>query len=160
MHDYIMSLIFYIFITISLLTSPLLGHRPFGLHIRRTGHNPPSGPSANDCKCSRNQRLNMLSKHGGARDNKFLVIHPKTHQRCLTSAIARQSALNVGPSSASMLIWNIHLKKTIKNTFCFSHSERIEISNRIIPPIRSSKASSIKLINIHVHVLENIEPVH
>jgi hypothetical protein len=103
--------------------------------------------------------LTCLPKHGGARDNKFIT-RPMVDHHCLTSAIARQSALNVGPSSASMLIWNIHLKKTIKNTFCFSHSERIEISNRIIPPIRSSKASSIKLINIHVHVLENIEPVH
>jgi hypothetical protein len=34
-------------IIISLLMSPLLGHRPpYGLHIRRTGHHSPRGPSA------------------------------------------------------------------------------------------------------------------
>jgi hypothetical protein len=32
---------------ISIWMSPLLGHRPFyELHIKRTGHNPPRGPSA------------------------------------------------------------------------------------------------------------------
>jgi hypothetical protein len=33
--------------------------------------------------------LRCLSKHGVARDIKFLVTHPMTDQRCLTSAIAR-----------------------------------------------------------------------
>jgi hypothetical protein len=31
---------------LSLLMNSLLGHRPYGLHIRRTGHNPPRRPSA------------------------------------------------------------------------------------------------------------------
>jgi hypothetical protein len=45
--------------------------------------------------------LTCLPKNGGARDNKFLVTHPMTGQRCLTSAIERQSALAAGPSSSS-----------------------------------------------------------
>jgi hypothetical protein len=58
---------FIIIILSSLLMSPLLGHRPSGLHIRRTDHNPPRGPSAgwwvsNYCKCSRDQRLNAPSE--------------------------------------------------------------------------------------------------
>jgi hypothetical protein len=36
-------------------------------------------------------RLMCLPKHGGARRNKFLVTHPMTDQRCLTSAIARRA---------------------------------------------------------------------
>jgi hypothetical protein len=36
--------------------------------------------------------LTFLPKHGRARD-KFLVIHPMNDQRCLTSAIARRSAM-------------------------------------------------------------------
>jgi hypothetical protein len=45
--------------------------------------------------------LTFLLKHGGARDNKFLVTHLMSEQRCLTSAIARRSALTVGPSNSS-----------------------------------------------------------
>jgi hypothetical protein len=45
--------------------------------------------------------LTCLPKHGGAQDNKFLVTHPMTDQRCLTSAIARRSALTAQPSSSS-----------------------------------------------------------
>jgi hypothetical protein len=48
--------------------------------------------------------LTNLRKHEGARDNKFLVTHPMTNQRCLTSAIARRSALTVGPWSSSFKI--------------------------------------------------------
>jgi hypothetical protein len=33
---------------------------------------------ANDCKCSRDNGLTCILKHGGARDNKFLVTHPMT----------------------------------------------------------------------------------
>jgi hypothetical protein len=36
------------------------------------------------------QRLNVVFevKHGGAQDNKFMVTHSMTEQRCLTFAIA------------------------------------------------------------------------
>jgi hypothetical protein len=46
--------------------------------------------------------LTWVPKHGGARDNKFLVPHPMTSQLCLTSAIARRSALTAAPSSSSL----------------------------------------------------------
>jgi hypothetical protein len=49
--------------------------------------------------------LTCLPKHG-ARDNKILVTHPMTDQRCLTSAIARRSALP-GPSSSSEAVVRI-----------------------------------------------------
>jgi hypothetical protein len=42
----------------------------------------------NDCKYSRDQRLNESSE---ARDNKFLVTHPMTDQYCLASAIVRRT---------------------------------------------------------------------
>jgi hypothetical protein len=53
--------------------------------------------------------LTCLPKHRGTRDNKFLVTHPMTDQRCLTSANARRNALTdwlmqsltAGPSSSS-----------------------------------------------------------
>jgi hypothetical protein len=73
--------------------TPLLGHRPYGLHIKRTGHNPPRGPSV-DCwrltttNAAGTDALTCLPKHGGALDNKFLVTHPTTDQRCLSSVIA------------------------------------------------------------------------
>jgi hypothetical protein len=54
---------------ISLLMSPLLGHRP-SLWITHKENGP------------------LLPKDGETRDNKFLVTHP-TDQRCLTSAITR-----------------------------------------------------------------------
>jgi hypothetical protein len=62
---------------------------------RRTGYNPPHGPSADWVLTTANAAgpngLTCLPKHGGAR-NKFLVSHLMTDQRCLTSAIARRSA--------------------------------------------------------------------
>jgi hypothetical protein len=45
--------------------------------------------------------LTCFAKHGGTRDNKCLVTHSMTDQRCLTSAIVHRSALTVGPSSSS-----------------------------------------------------------
>jgi hypothetical protein len=87
-----------IIIIISLLMSPLLGHRPpYGLHIKRTGHNPPREPSAGwwvltTGNAAGTNSLTCLTKHGGAGDNKFLVTHPMTGERCLTSAIARHQA--------------------------------------------------------------------
>jgi hypothetical protein len=53
---------------------------PYGLHIRRTGHNPPSEPSVNVTGAN---GLTCLPKCGRACDSKFLVTHPMTDQRCL-----------------------------------------------------------------------------
>jgi hypothetical protein len=93
--------------------SRLLGHRPHGLHIRRTGHNPPRGPIAvwwvlKIANAAGTNGLTWLPKRG-ARDNKFLVTHPMTDQRCLTSAIARRSALTAEPSS-SLLFGQVRTK--------------------------------------------------
>jgi hypothetical protein len=74
------------------------------------GHLPVVNPSwqwsgCYDCKCSRDQRLNVPSEAFlRARDNKFWVTHPMTDQRCLTSTIARRSALTAGPSRSSTMI--------------------------------------------------------
>jgi hypothetical protein len=86
--------------------SPLLGHMPsLWITHKENGPLPTTGAQcglvgANECKFS---RLNVPFKHGGARDNKFLVTHPMTDQRC-TSAIARWSALTVGPSNSSFIV--------------------------------------------------------
>jgi hypothetical protein len=57
--------------------------------------------------------LNVTSyKHGRARDNKFFFTHLMTDQRCLTSAIARRSALTAGPSSSSTV-------KYFQSKLCF-----------------------------------------
>jgi hypothetical protein len=87
--------------------SPLLGHRP-SLRIthKENGHNPPRGLSAGwwvltPANAAETNGLTCLPKHGKARDSKFLVTHLMTDQRCLTSTIARRSALTVGPSSSS-----------------------------------------------------------
>jgi hypothetical protein len=94
-------------IIISLLMSPLQGTGlPYGLHTKRTGHNPPRGPCAGwwvltTANAAGRKFLTCLPKNGGARDNKFLVTYPMTGQRCSTSAIARQSALTARPSSSS-----------------------------------------------------------
>jgi hypothetical protein len=77
----------------------------YGLHIRSTGHNPPRGLSAGwrvltTVNTAGTNGLTCLSKNGRTRDSKFLVTHPMTDQLrcCLTSAIARRSALTAGPS--------------------------------------------------------------
>jgi hypothetical protein len=77
---------------------------PYGLHIKRMGHNPPRGPSAgwwvlttvNIYSTARTNGLTCDLKHVGARNNTFLVTYPMTDQRCLTSTIARPSALTQG----------------------------------------------------------------
>jgi hypothetical protein len=79
---------------------------PYGLYIRRTGHDPPRGPSADwwvltAVNAAGTNGLKCLPKHGRARDNKCLVTHLITDQSCLTSAIARRNALTAGPSSSS-----------------------------------------------------------
>jgi hypothetical protein len=56
---------------------PTAGGVPHGLHIRRTGHNPPRGPSVGwwvltTANAAGTNGLTCLPKHGGARDNKFL----------------------------------------------------------------------------------------
>jgi hypothetical protein len=53
------------------------------LHIRRTCHNPPRGPCAGwwvltTANATGTNSLTCLLKHGGVRDNKFLVTHPMT----------------------------------------------------------------------------------
>jgi hypothetical protein len=63
------------------------------VHMRRTGHIPPRGPSAGwwvlkTANAAGINGLTCLPKHRGARDNTFLVTHP-LDQRCLTSTIAR-----------------------------------------------------------------------
>jgi hypothetical protein len=80
---------------------------PYGLHIRT--HNPPRGPSVcwwvlTTANAAGTNGLTCLPKHGGARNNKFMVTHPKTDQQCLTSAIARRSALTAGPWSYSLSV--------------------------------------------------------
>jgi hypothetical protein len=80
-----------------------------GLHIRRTGHNTPRGPSAGwwvltTVNVAGINGLTCLPKHGEVQDNKFLVTHSMTDLRCLTSVIARRSALTAGPSSSSYYI--------------------------------------------------------
>jgi hypothetical protein len=67
------------FIIISLLMSPLLGHRPsLWITHKENGHNPPRGPSAGwwvltTANATGTNVLTCLPKHGGARDNKFLI---------------------------------------------------------------------------------------
>jgi hypothetical protein len=69
---------------------------PYGLHIKRTGHNPPRGPSAGwwvltTPNAAGTNGLTYLPKHGRVLDNKFFVPHLMTNQSRLTSAIARRS---------------------------------------------------------------------
>jgi hypothetical protein len=70
---------------INLLMAPLQGHRhTYGLQIRRTGHNPPHGPSAGwwvltASNAAGANGLTCLPKHGEAGDKKFLVTHPMTN---------------------------------------------------------------------------------
>jgi hypothetical protein len=70
---------------------------------------PPRGPSAvwlvlTTANAAGTNGLACLPKHGEARDNKFLVTHTMTDQRCLTSAIARRRVLTVGPLRSSLSI--------------------------------------------------------
>jgi hypothetical protein len=48
--------------------------------------------------------LTCFLKHGGARDNKFMVNHPMTDQRCLTSAIAHRSAMSEADSGVKIVM--------------------------------------------------------
>jgi hypothetical protein len=85
----------------------------YGLHIRRTGHNPPRGPKTDwwvltTSTAAGTNGLTWLLKLGETRENKFLVTQPMTDQRCLTSAIARRSALTAGLSSSSSYVYMNH----------------------------------------------------
>jgi hypothetical protein len=97
-----------VIIIISLLMSQCWGTGlPYRLNMRRTDHNPPRGPSAGwwvptTSNVAGTNGLKCLPKYGGAQDNTFLVTHPMTDHRCLTSTIARRSALTAGPSSSSI----------------------------------------------------------
>jgi hypothetical protein len=82
---------------------------PYGLHIKRTGHNPPRETDASWCvlttaNAAGTNGLTCLWKHGEARDNKFLFTHSMTDQRCITFSIARRSALTAGPSSSRLWV--------------------------------------------------------
>jgi hypothetical protein len=107
--------------------SPLQGPSiPYGLHIRRTDHNPPCGPSAGrwvltTANAAGANGLTYLSNHGRGRANTFLVTHPMTDQRCLTSTIARRSALTTEPTSSSIVI--LANKKTPNMMELFQISE-------------------------------------
>jgi hypothetical protein len=85
----------FIIIIISLLMSPLLGHKPsLWITHKKNGHNPPCGPSAawwvlTTANAAGTHELTCLPKQGGARANKYLVSHPMTDQRCLTSTTKR-----------------------------------------------------------------------
>jgi hypothetical protein len=84
---------------------PTAGLRP-SIWITHMSYHPPRGPSARWWVLTTANEvgtngLTCLSKHVGARNNKFLVTHPMTDQCCLTSAITRRSALFTGPSSTS-----------------------------------------------------------
>jgi hypothetical protein len=88
--QFVVSLYFYsmvfrnislLIIIISLLMSPLLGHRPsLWITHKGNGHNPPRGPSAGwqvltTANAAGTDGLTCLPKHGGVQDNKFLVTH-------------------------------------------------------------------------------------
>jgi hypothetical protein len=92
-----LSIVFTIIINVPTVGTGL----PYGLHIRRMGHNRPRGPIADwwlltTANAAGTNGLACYPKHGRARGTKFLVTHPMTDQSCLTSTIACQSALNAG----------------------------------------------------------------
>jgi hypothetical protein len=109
--------------------SPLLGHRP-SLWITHEENGPlPTTRAqcglvgANDCECSRDQRLNVPSEPKiyyleflRIQDkDKFLVTHPMTDQRCLTFAIYKRS-----DRSAIELLIELDLKNHHHNFFILS----------------------------------------
>jgi hypothetical protein len=109
--------------------------------LRRTGHNPPRGPSAGwwvltTANAAKTNSLTCLPKHGGARDNKVLVTHLITDQPCLISAIARRSALTVGPSSSSciMLYTLLNVKKRSLSPVSVSCLSLLSLSRCVPPP--------------------------
>jgi hypothetical protein len=82
--------------------------------------------------------LTSIPKHRGAGDNKFLITHVMTDQRCLTTAIARRSALTARPSSSSFTTeYNLHhgLLKEEQINYETSDLEQVII---IISPLQST----------------------
>jgi hypothetical protein len=68
--------------------------------------------------------LTCVPKSGGARNNKLLVTHPMSDQRCLTSAIVRQSALIAGPPSIRCIGDNRNNDTNILSiSLCVIHKE-------------------------------------
>jgi hypothetical protein len=95
---------------------------PYGLYIKRTSHNPTRGPSASwwvltTENTAGTNGLTCFTKHGGTRDNTFLVTHPMTDQCYLTSAIARRSALIAGLSSSSLFFYVTNISHGKTNFF-------------------------------------------
>jgi hypothetical protein len=98
-----------IIIIISLLISPLLGHRP-SLWI--TGHNSLRGSSTDwwvltTANASETNGLTCLLKLGGVREYNFLISHPMIDQYWLSSAIARRSALTAGHWAPLQHEWSL-----------------------------------------------------
>jgi hypothetical protein len=79
-----------------------------GLHIRRTGHSPQKRAQYglvgdNDCKYSRDQRLNMSSEARRS-SRQWIFGHPYNDRpTLLTFAIARWSTLTAGSLSSSFI---------------------------------------------------------
>jgi hypothetical protein len=111
-------------IIFSQLISSLLGHRP-SLWITHKEKVPYPTTRAHygwvDANATGANSLTWLPKHGEPRDNKFLVTHPMTDQRC--STIARRRALtwliinfyimSSFPKEAPTAINKIHLLQLI-----------------------------------------------
>jgi hypothetical protein len=79
---------FLLSLNLLLLMSPLQEHS-----FLRTGHNPTRGPRPDGVLTTASTATNGLTclpKHGGARDNTFLVTHPMADQCCLASAIVHR----------------------------------------------------------------------
>jgi hypothetical protein len=93
--------------------SPLLGHRP-SLSITHKENGPLSTTraqcgmvGANDCKYSREQRLNVPSEAGRS-SRRYIFGHPSYDRSMLLSFCDRTpSVLLAGPSSSSICIFNV-----------------------------------------------------
>jgi hypothetical protein len=93
---------------------PIAGAQAFLMDYTHKENEPQRGPSAGwwvltTAIVDGTNCLTCLPKHGGVRDNKFLVTY-LTDQICLTSAIARRSALTAGLSCVSLKPSRAHNK--------------------------------------------------
>jgi hypothetical protein len=85
--------------------------------------------------------LTYLPTHGGARNNNFLVTHPMTDQRCLTSATTRRSALTAEPSSSCI-------------TYCFNNLQSISLLlNFTLEIVVVVITKSIKVLKLYSNYL-------
>jgi hypothetical protein len=106
--------------------------------------------------------LTCLPKHGGARDNKFLVTHPMTDRCCFASAIVRRSAPTAETSNSerdmNLFVCNALLygdsvnayvselcyhRATRKYTTCLVHT----LSSRNLPMLKGYIQSYIEVRN-------------